>query len=114
MKQKMLSKENEDDITRLKELSEMLETRAGEEKSTISCLKEYITTINSSNEDSKKQIMKQSNENSELSVTLKMESDSGTKMERLSKENQTNITRLQKPGIKSNIIEEEKERMISN
>ena len=58
--------------------------------------------------------MKQSNENSELSVTLKMESDSGTKMERLSKENQTNITRLQKPGIKSNIIEEEKERMISN
>ena len=60
MKQKMLSKENEDDITRLEGLSCQLETRAGEEESTISCLKESITTIESSNEDSKKQIIKQS------------------------------------------------------
>ena len=50
----MLSKEIEDDVTRLEKLSKMLETRAGEEENTISCLKEYITTIESSNEDSKK------------------------------------------------------------
>ena len=43
MKQKILSKENQDEITRLDELRELLKARAGEKKSTISCLKEDIT-----------------------------------------------------------------------
>ena len=98
----------------MEELSKLLETRAGEEESTISCLKEYITTIESANEDSKKQILKQSDENSELSVKLKTKSNSGNKIKRLSKENQTNITRLHESGVMSKVVEEEKERMISS
>ena len=35
-------------------------------------------------------------------------------IKRLSKENQTNITRIHESGIKSKVIEEEKERMISS
>ena len=89
-----MSKETEDDITRLDELRKLLETREGEKESTISYLKEAITTIETSKEESKQQLLEQSDETSELSVQLKTEIDSGNKIKRLSKENQAKITRL--------------------
>merc|ERR1712160_183786 len=69
MKQKMLSKENQDEITRLDELRELLEARAGEKESTITCLKE----------DFNKQLLEQRDETAELTVKLKAEIDSGNK-----------------------------------
>ena len=71
MKQKILSQENENDNTRLEELSKLIKNSTGEEKSTISCLKYYSTTNESSTKDSNKQILKQSDENSEISLKLK-------------------------------------------
>ena len=97
-----MSKETEDDITRLDELRKLLETREGEKESTISYLKEAITTIETSKEESKQQLLEQSDETSELSVQLKTEIDSGNKIKRLSKENQAKITRLR---ITSKVIE---------
>ena len=57
--------------------------------------------------------MKQSDKTSELSVTLKTESDSDNKIKRLFKENQDEVTRLHESRVMSKGIEEEKERMIS-
>ena len=47
----MASIENQDEITRADELRELLEARAGEKKSTISCINKNITTIETSEED---------------------------------------------------------------
>ena len=82
MKQNMLSKEYEDDVTRLDELRRLLETRAGEKESTISYLKEDITKIDTSKEDSNKQLLEQRDETSELSVKLSMDIDSCNKTKR--------------------------------
>merc|ERR1712160_181515 len=71
MKQKMLSKENQDEITRLDELRELLEARAGEKESTITCLKEDIKTLEISKEDFNKQLLEQRDETAELTVKLK-------------------------------------------
>ena len=51
MKQKIASKENQDDITRLDEIRKLIENRAGKKKSTISCSNEVSTTIETSKED---------------------------------------------------------------
>merc|ERR1711957_631953 len=75
MKQKMLSKENQDEITRLDELRELLEARAGEKESTITCLKEDIKTLEISKEDFNKQLLEQRDETAELTVKLKTEID---------------------------------------
>merc|ERR1711957_935343 len=85
MKQKMLSKENQDEITRLDELRELLEARAGEKESTITCLKEDIKTLEISKEDFNKQLLEQRDEIAELTVKLKTEIDSGNKLKILSK-----------------------------
>merc|ERR1712238_202510 len=112
MKQKMLSKENQDEITRLDELRELLEARAGEKESTITCLKEDIKTLEISKEDFNKQLLEQRDETAELTVKLKTEIDSGNKLKILSKKNQDEITRLNESGVMSTVMEEEKERMI--
>merc|ERR1712161_90260 len=112
MKQKMLSKENQDEITRLDELRELLEARAGEKESTITCLKEDIKTLEISKEDFNKQLLEQRDETAELTVKLKTEIDSGNKLKILSKKNQDEITRLNESGVMSKVMEEEKERMI--
>merc|ERR1712161_67416 len=113
MKQKMLSKENQDEITRLDELRELLEARAGEKESTITCLKEDIKTLEISKEDFNKQLLEQRDETAELTVKLKMEIDSGNKLKVLSKERQDEITRLNESRELSETIAEEKERKIS-
>ena len=95
------------------ELRQLLETKAGEKESTISCLKEDIKTIETSKENSNKQLLEQRDDTSELSVKLKTEIDSGNKIKRLSKENQDELTRLRESGIMSKVVEEAKERMIS-
>merc|ERR1712160_193088 len=112
MKQKMLSKENQDEITRLDELRELLEARAGEKESTITCLKEDIKTLEISKEVFNKQLLEQRDETAELTVKLKTEIDSGNKLKILSKKNQDEITRLNESGVMSKVMEEEKERMI--
>ena len=113
MKQKMLSKENQGEITRLDELKELLDARTGEKENTISCLKEDIKTLEISNEDFNKQLLEQRDETSDFSVKLKTEINSDNKLKRLSKENQDEISRLNESGIMSKVIEEEKEMMIS-
>merc|ERR1712160_44443 len=112
MKQKMLSKENQDEITRLDELRELLEARAGEKESTITCLKEDIKTLEISKEVFNKQLLEQRDETAELTVKLKTEIDSGNKLKILSKKNQDEITRLNESGVMSKVMVEEKERMI--
>merc|ERR1712161_128158 len=111
-KQKMLSKENQDEITRLNELRELLEARAGEKESTITCLKEDIKTLEISKEDFNKQLLEQRDETAELTVKLKTEIDSGNKLKILSKKNQDEITRLNESRELSKVMVEEKERMI--
>merc|ERR1712238_132014 len=113
MKQKILSKENQDEIIRLNELRESLGARAGENERTISCLKEDIKELETSKEDFDKQLLEQRDETGELTVKLKTEIDSGNKLKKLLKENQDEITRLNESGIMSKVIEEEKERTIS-
>ena len=113
MKQKTLSKENQDKIIRLNELRESLGARAGENERTISCLKEDIKELETSKEDFDKQLLEQRDETGELTVKLKTEIDSGNKLKKLLKENQDEITRLNESGIMSKVIEEEKERTIS-
>ena len=51
MKQKTLSKENQDKIIRLNELRKSLGSRAGENERTISYLKEDIKALETSKED---------------------------------------------------------------
>ena len=113
IKQKMLSKKIQNDIKRLDELSKLLETRTREMESTISYLEKDIKTIETSKEDSNKQLLEQRDETSQLSVKLKTEIDSGNKIKRLSKENQAELTILHESVIISKVIEEEKKRMIS-
>ena len=98
MKQTLASIENQDEITRAKELRELLEARAGEKKSTISCVNKDITTSETSKEDFNKQIIEKRNEISELSVRLKTEIESGNKIKSLSKENKDNITKSKESG----------------
>merc|ERR1712238_582604 len=112
-KLKILSKKNQDEITRLDELRELLEARAGEKERIILCLKEDIKRLQTSKEGFGKQVLLQRNEATELSVKLKIEIDSGNKLKVLSKERQDEITRLNESRELSETIAEEKERKIS-
>ena len=95
------------------EQRKLLKARAGEKESTISCLKEDFKVIETSKEDSNKKILEQRDDTFELTVKLKTENDSGNKIKGLSKENQAKNIRLHESGFMSNVIEEEKEKMIS-
>merc|ERR1712238_306200 len=93
-KLKVLSKERQDEITRLNESRELSETIAEEKKRKISCLKVNIKELETSKENFNKQLLQQRDETTELSVKLKTEIDSGNKLRILSKVNQDEITRL--------------------
>ena len=113
MKQKIALKENQDDITRLDELIKLLESRVVKKKSTMSCVNEVFTTIKTSKEDFTKQLLEQRDETYKISVKVKTVIYSGIKIKILYKENQDEITRVNKSENRSKGIEEEKERMIS-
>merc|ERR1712238_557680 len=113
MKQKMLSKKNQDEITRLNESGVMSKVMEEEKERMILCLKEDIKRLETSKEGFGKQVLLQRNETTELSVKLKMEIDSGNKLKVLSKERQDEITRLNESRELSETIAEEKERKIS-
>merc|ERR1712161_55245 len=93
-KLKVLSKERQDEITRLNESRELSETIAEEKERKISCLKVNIKELKTSNEFFNKQLLQQRDETTELSVKLKTEIDSSDKLKILSKVNQDEITRL--------------------
>merc|ERR1712238_501994 len=93
-KLKVLSKERQDEITRLNESRELSETIAEEKEMKISCLKVNIKELETSKENFNKQLLQQRDETTELSVKLKTEIDSGNKLRILSKVNQDEITRL--------------------
>ena len=101
MKHKIASKENQDDITRLNGIRKLLKTRAGKKKSRISCLNEVFTTIETSKEDFTKILLEKRDENYKLNVKLKTESDPGTKIKTLYKENQGEITRVNESETRS-------------
>ena len=109
VKQDILSKNNQDEITRLDELKLLWEARAGEKESIISCLKENIRSLETSNEDINKQVLEHKDEKSELTVKLKTEIDSDNKLKILSKLNQNEIIRSNESGVVSNAKEGEKE-----
>ena len=78
-KLKILSKVNQDEWTRLRELREISETMIVTENNkiicssqTISCLKEDIKYITTSKESFEKQLIQQSDETSDLTVKLNM------------------------------------------
>ena len=75
-------------------------------------MNEVFTTIETSKEDFTKQLIEKSDENYKLSVKLKTEIDSDTKIKILYKENQDEITRVNESETRSKGIEEEKGRMI--
>merc|ERR1711957_731608 len=93
-KLKVLSKERQDEITRLNESRELSETIVEEKERKVSCLKVNIKELETSNEVFNKQLLQQRDETTELSVKLKTEIDSSNKLKILSKVNQDEITRL--------------------
>merc|ERR1712161_62026 len=93
-KLKILSKERQDEITRLNESRELLETIAEEKERKISCLKEDIKELETSKESFEKQLLQQRDETTDLIVKLNTETELGMKQTMLSKENQDEITRL--------------------
>ena len=91
---KILSKERQDEITRLNESRELSEIMAEEKERNISCLKINIKELEISKEVFNKQLLQQKDETTELSVKLKTDIDSSNKLKILSKKNQDEITRL--------------------
>ena len=91
---KILSKERQDEITRLNESRELSEIMAEEKERNILCLKINIKELEISKEVFNKQLLQQKDETTELSVKLKTEIDSSNKLKILSKKNQDTITRL--------------------
>merc|ERR1712238_304310 len=93
-KLKILSKERQDEITRLNESRELLETIAEEKERKISCLKEDIKELETSKEGFGKQLLQQRDETAKITLNLKTEIDLSNKVKILSKENQGEIIRL--------------------
>ena len=91
---KILSKERQDEITRLNESRELSEIMAEEKERNISCLKINIKELEISKEVFNKQLLQQKDKTTELSVKLKTEINSSNKLKILSKKNQDEITRL--------------------
>ena len=71
IKQTLASPETKDELTRADESRELLEARAGENKSPISRMNKEIKIIVKSTEDFPKQIREKRNETSELSLRSK-------------------------------------------
>merc|ERR1712238_52118 len=93
-KLKILSKERQDEITRLNESGESLETIAEEKERKISCLKEDIKELETSKEGFGKQLLQQRDETAKISLNLKTEIDLSNKVKTLSKERQDEIKML--------------------
>merc|ERR1712238_621465 len=93
-KLKILSKERQDEITRLNESRELLETIAEEKERKISCLKEDIKELEISKEGFGKQLLQQRDESAKITLNLKTEIDSSNKVKILSKERQDEIKML--------------------
>ena len=86
----------------------MLKTRAGKKKSRISCLNEVFTTIETSKEEFTKKLLKKIVDNYKLNVKLKTESDPGTKIKTLYKENQGEITRVNESETRSKVYKKKR------
>merc|ERR1712161_85201 len=112
-KQKMLSKENQDEITRLNESRDLLKDIKEEKERMISCLKEDIKELETSKESFGKQLLQQRKLTMVLNVQLKTEIDSRKKVTFLLKERQDEIARLDESRELSETMTEEKERIIS-
>ena len=104
---KALSKERQDESTKLNASRMVSESIAEEKERKISCLKVNNKETEISNEVINKQILQQRDESTELNVKLKKESDTGNKGQILSKVNQDEKKRL-------NEIREISEKMIVN
>ena len=61
---------------------------------TISCLKEDIKSITTSNESFEKQLIQHRDDTTDVTVKLNTDNELGMKQKMLSKENQDEITRL--------------------
>ena len=105
-KQKIASKENQDDIKRSNEIRMLPEINAGKKKGTISCLNEVCTTIKTSKKECNKKLLEQREENQKLNVKLKTDNYSGTKIKILDKEYQGEHTRVKESESRSKSIEE--------
>ena len=79
-KLKVLSKERQNEITRLKESRVLSETIAEEKERIISCLKVNNKELETSKEVFNKQLLHQRDDATELYVTLKTEINSGNKL----------------------------------
>merc|ERR1712238_605025 len=112
-KQKMLSKENQDEITRLNESRDLLKDIKEEKERMISSLKEDTKELETSKESFGKQLLQQRKLTMVLNVQLKTEIDSRKKVTFLSKERQDEIARLNESRELSETMIEEKERIIS-
>merc|ERR1712238_181725 len=112
-KQKMLSKENQDEITRLNESRDLLKDIKEEKERMISCLKEDIKELETSKESFGKQLLQQRKLTMVLNVQLKTEIDSRKKVTFLLKERQDEIARLNESRELSETMTKEKERIIS-
>merc|ERR1712238_71069 len=93
-KLKILSKERQDEITRLNESRELLETIVEEKERKISCLKEDIKELETSKEGFGKQSQQQRVETAKITLNLKTEIDLSNKVKILSKERQDEIKML--------------------
>merc|ERR1712160_163975 len=112
-KLKILSKKNQDEITRLNESGVMSKVMEKEKERMILCLKEDIKGLETSKEGFGKQVLLQRNETTELTVKLKIEIDSSNKLKILSKVNQDEITRLNElKEISEAMIVTEKDKFI--
>ena len=88
-------------LSKVNELKETLETMIVTEKikficicQTISCLKEDIKSITTSNESFEKQLIQHRDDTTDVTVKLNTDNELGMKQKMLSKENQDEITRL--------------------
>ena len=88
-------------LSKVNELKEILETMIVTEKNkficisqTISCLKEDIKSITTSNESFEKQLIQHRDDTTDLTVKLNTDNELGMKQKMLSKENQDEIKRL--------------------
>ena len=104
---KALSKERQDESTKLNASRMVSESIAEEKERKISCLKVNNKETEISNEVVNKQILQQRDESTELYVKLKKENDTGNKVQILSKVDQDEKKRL-------NELREISEKMIIN
>ena len=113
IKEKIISIDNQDEVLRSNDIREWLKTRTREKESTISWFEEDITAIHLSKEGFRKKLLAQREKTGKLTVTLKMDIDSGNNLQILLKENQDEIKKWNESGVISKDIDKERERTIS-